>query len=115
MTERIPNPDHPKAVAARQAAAAKRAERERWQGIIDEAKANYGVKFLSVNNTTVCYRVIKRNVIEVSNTLKHPNDANDKLTAQIIAFGRFSKHQCVVLRRPNYFKSPEAFLKAVFQ
>lgn len=107
------NNKHPKAIAARQAAAQNRAIREVEKAKIAKAKAKHGVRFLTVGKYTICYRVDRRDVIELSTAIKHPNDRFDKHIGQLTAMQRFAANNRIHLKsEPGY--SPKQFLELAF-
>ena len=65
--------EHPKARKAREKSAIRTFEKEK----IKHAIAAHGVHFFALGRYTFCYRVDKRNVIEVSSAIRHPGDKND--------------------------------------
>ena len=90
--------EHPKAREARERSAIRTNQKEK----IRHAILTHGVHFHTVGGYTFCYRVDKRNVIEVSSTIRHPGDKNDP------HIGRMH------LRMPNWCRNPRAFLKFTF-
>ena len=107
------NNEHPKAIAARQAAAQNRAIREVEKAKIAKAKAKHGVRFLTVGKYTICYRVDRRDVIELSTTIKHPNDRFDKHIGQMQALERFAANNRIHLKSEQGFP-PKQFLQLAF-
>ena len=107
------NNEHPKAIAARQAAAQNRAIREVEKAKIAKAKREHGVRFLTVGKYTICYRIDRRDVIELSTTIKHPNDRFDKHTGQYAALQRFAANNRIHLKSEQGFP-PKQFLQLAF-
>ena len=90
--------EHPKAREAREKAAIRTFEKEK----IKHAISSHGVHFHTVGEYTFCYRVDKRNVIEVSSAIRHPGDKNDQHVGRM--------H----MRMPNEMRSPRDFLTIMF-
>ena len=65
--------EHPKACEAREKSAIRTFEKEK----IKHAVAAHGVHFFALGRYTFCYRVDKRNVIEISSSIRHPGDKHD--------------------------------------
>lgn len=107
------NNEHPKAIAARQAAAQNRAIREVEKAKIAKAKREHGVRFLTVGKYTICYRVDRRDVIELSTTIQHPNDRFDKHVGQMQALNRFANNNRIHLKSSQGFP-PKQFLELAF-
>jgi len=107
------NNEHPKALAARAAAEQNRAIRNAERAKIAHAKAKHGVRFLTVGKYTICYRVDRRDVIELSTTIKHPNDRFDKHIGQMQALERFAANNRIHLKNEQGF-SPKHFLQLAF-
>lgn len=105
--------EHPKAIAARKAAESKRIERNVEKERLAYAKREYGVRFLTVGKYTICYRVDRRDVIELSTTIKHPNDRFDKHTGQLTALHRFAANNRIHLKSAQGFP-PKQFLQLAF-
>lgn len=107
------NNEHPKALAARAVAELNRALRSAARAKIAHAKAKHGVRFLTVGKYTICYRVDRRDVIELSTAIKHPNDRFDKHIGQLTAMQRFAANNRIHLKsEPGY--SPKQFLELAF-
>ena len=102
--------EHPKAREAREKAAIRTFEKAK----IKHAIAQHGVHFHVVGEYTFCYRVDKRNVIEVSSTIRHPGDKNDPHVGRMYALARFAVANRIHMRMPNWCRSPRAFLKFTF-
>ena len=107
------NNEHPKALAARAEAAQNRAILNAERAKIAHAKAEYGVRFLTVGKYTICYRVDRRDVIELSTTIKHPNDRFNKHVGQLTALERFAANNRIHLKNEHGF-SPKRFLQLAF-
>lgn len=105
--------EHPKALAARAAAESKRIERNVEKERLAYVKREYGVRFLTVGKYTICYRVDRRDVIELSTTIKHPNDRFDKHIGQMQALERFAANNRIHLKSEQGF-SPKQFLQLAF-
>lgn len=107
------NNEHPKALAARAVAELNQALRSAARAKIAYAKAKHGVRFLTVGKYTICYRVDRRDVIELSTAIKHPNDRFDKHIGQLTAMQRFAANNRIHLKsEPGY--SPKQFLELAF-
>ena len=102
--------EHPKALEARMNAAIRAAEKAQIKRVI----AKHGVHFHTVGEYTFCYRVDKRNVIEVSSAIRHPGDKNDPHVGRMQALARFAAGNRMHLRMPNDLKSPRDFLTIMF-
>ena len=102
--------EHPKAREAREKAAIRTFEKER----IKHAISSYGVHFHTVGEYTFCYRVDKRNVIEISSAIRHPDDKHDPHMGRVVALSRFAASNRMHLRMPNDLKSPRDFLTIMF-
>lgn len=107
------NNEHPKALAARAAAEQNRAIRNAERAEIAHAKAKHGVRFLTVGKYVICYRVDRRNVIELSTTIKHPNDRFDKHIGQLTALQRFAANNRIHLKSEQGFP-PKQLLQLAF-
>ena len=105
--------EHPKALAARAAAERDRAIRDAERAQIAHAKAEHGVRFLTVGKYTICYRVDRRDVIELSTTIKHPNDRFDKHIGQMQALERFAANNRIHLKSEQG-SPPKQFLQLAF-
>lgn len=105
--------EHPKAFAARAAAERNRAIRNAERAQIAHAKDKHGVRFLTVGKYTICYRVDRRDVIELSTTIKHPNDRFDKHAGQYAALQRFVANNRILLKS-ELGCMPKQFLQLAF-
>ena len=102
--------EHPKALEARMNAVIRAAEKAQIKRVI----AKHGVHFHTVGEYTFCYRVDKRNVIEVSSAIRHPGDKNDPHVGRMHALARFAAANRMHMRMPNDLKSPRDFLTIMF-
>lgn len=105
--------EHPKAVEAKQLAEHRRLIRAIEKDRIKLAKEKFGVQFLNIGKYTICYRVDRKNVIELSTAILHPNDRHDKITGQIVALERFAKEHRITLRIFDNL-TPKEYLRFVF-
>ena len=90
-----------------------RAIRNAERAKIAYAKVKLGVRFLTVGNYTICYRVDRRDVIELSTTIKHPDDRFDKHIGQMQALERFAANNRIHLKSVQGFP-PKQFLQLAF-
>ena len=104
------NTEHPKALEAKARAALREVERRG----IKRAVAAHGIHFFTLGRYTFCYRVDKRNVLEISSAIRHPNDPQDFHMGRIVAIERFAAGNRMHLRMPNDLKSPRDFLTTMF-
>ncbi len=102
--------EHPKALEARKKSATRALEKQAVKHVV----ATHGVRFLSLGRYTFCYRVDKRNVIEVSSAIRHPGDKNDPHMGRMVAMSRFAAANRMHLRMPNEMRSPRDFLTTLF-
>ena len=102
--------EHPKAREARENSAIRTFEKEK----IKHAIAAHGIHFFTLGRYTFCYRVDKRNVLEISSAIRHPNDPQDFHMGRIVAIERFAAGNRMHLRMPNDLKSPRDFLTTMF-
>ena len=102
--------EHPKALEARINAAIRAAEKEK----IKHAIAAHGIHFFALGRYTFCYRVDKRNVLEISSSIRHPGDKHDPHVGRMQALARFAVSNRMHLRMPNDLKSPRDFLTTIF-
>ena len=102
--------EHPKALEAKIQTALREIERLK----IKKAVAEHNLHFFALGCYTFCYRVDKRNVIEVSSAIRHPGDKNDPHMGRMQALARFAAANRMHLRMPNDLKSPRAFLTIMF-
>lgn len=101
---------HPKAAAAKARSAERTAQRE----AIKRAIATHGLHFYSVADYTFCYRVDKRNVIEISSAIRHPGDKHDPHMGRVVAIERFAAGNRMHLRMPKGYRSVRSFLNTTF-
>lgn len=102
--------EHPKAREAREKSAIRTFEKEK----IKHAIAAHGVHFFALGRYTFCYRVDKRNVLEISSSIRHPGDKYDPHVGRMQALARFAASNRMHLRMPNDLKSPRDFLTIMF-
>ena len=102
--------EHPKAREAREKNAIRTIEKEK----IKKAIAEHNIHFFTLGRYTFCYRVDKRNVLEISSAIRHPNDPQDFHMGRIVAIERFAANNRMHLRMPNDMKSPRDFLTIMF-
>lgn len=102
--------EHPKAREAREKSAVRTFEKEK----IKHAIAAHGVHFFALGRYTFCYRVDKRNVLEISSSIRHPTDKHDPHVGRMQALARFAASNRMHLRMPNDLKSPREFLTTLF-
>ena len=102
--------EHPNAREAREKSAVRTSEKEK----IKHAIAAHGVRFFALGRYTFCYRVDKRNVLEISSSIRHPGDKHDPHVGRVQALTRFAASNRMHLRMPNDLKSPRDFLTIMF-
>ena len=102
--------EHPKALASREKATIRALEKEKIKRVI----ASHGVHFHAVGRYTFCYRVDKRNIIEISSAICHPGDKHDPHMGRMVALSRFAAANRMHMRMPNWCRSPRAFLEFTF-
>lgn len=102
--------NHPKAREAKDRSARRRHERE----VIKNAVATNDLHFHVSGRYTFCYRIDKRNIIEVSSAICHPGDKHDPHMGRMVALGRFAASNRMHLRMPNEMRSPREFLTTLF-
>ena len=102
--------EHPKALEARKNAAIRTFEKEK----IKHAISSHGVHFHVSGRYTFCYRIDKRNIIEVSSAICHPDDRHDPHMGRMVALSRFAAANRMHMRMPNWCRSPRAFLESTF-
>lgn len=112
MNDAVPT-EHPKAIEAKQRAEYRRLTRLIEKNRIKTAKEKFGVRFLNVGKYTICYRVDRKHVIELSTAILHPNDRHDKHTGQMMALERFRKEHRITLRISNDL-TPKEYLQFAF-
>lgn len=102
--------EHPKAREAREKSTLRALEKQ----AIKRAITTHGVHFHTSGRYTFCYRVDKRNVIEISSAIRHPDDKHDPHMGRVVALSRFAASNRMHLRMPNDLKSPRDFLTIMF-
>ena len=102
--------EHPKAREARENSAIRTIEKEK----IKKAIAEHNIHFFALGRYTFCYRVDKRNVLEISSSIRHPGDKHDPHVGRMQALARFAASNRMHLRMPNGCRSPRAFLEHTF-
>ena len=102
--------EHPKALEAKLKTELREIERLK----IKHAIAVHGVHFFALGRYTFCYRVDKRNVLEISSSIRHPGDKHDPHVGRMQALARFAASNRMHLRMPNDLKSPRDFLTIMF-
>ena len=102
--------EHPKAREAREKAATRTFEKEK----IKHAIAAHGIHFHASGRYTFCYRIDKRNIIEVSSAICHPDDRHDPHTGRIVALSRFAAANRMHMRVPPGMPSVRRFLDITF-
>lgn len=102
--------EHPKALEAKLQTALREIERLK----IKKAVAEHNLHFFALGCYTFCYRVDKRNVLEISSSIRHPDDKHDPHVGRVQAIARFAANNRMHLRMPNWCRSPRAFLKFTF-
>ena len=102
--------EHPKALEAKLQTALRETERLK----IKKAVAEHNLHFFAIGRYTLCYRVDKRNVLEISSSIRHPDDKNDPHVGRMHALARFAASNRMHLRIPNDLKSPRRFLTIMF-
>lgn len=102
--------EHPKAREAREKSVLRALEKQAIKHVV----ATHGVRFLSLGRYTFCYRVDKRNVLEISSSIRHPGDKHDPHVGRMQALARFAAANRMHLRMPNEIRSPRDFLTTLF-
>ena len=102
--------EHPKAREAHMNAVIRAAEKAQ----IKHAISLHGVHFHTVGGYTFCYRVDKRNVLEISSSIRHPGDKHDPHVGRVQALTRFAAVNRMHLRMPNWCRNPRTFLEYTF-
>ena len=102
--------EHPKALEASFQTALREIERLK----IKRAVAEHNLHFFALGRYTFCYRVDKRNVLEISSSIRHPDDKHNPHVGRVQAFKRFAANNRMHLRMPNDLKSPRRFLTIMF-
>ena len=102
--------EHPKAREAREKSAVRTFEKEK----IKHAIAAHGVHFHESGRYTFCYRIDKRNIIEVSSAICHPDDRHDPHMGRMVALSRFAAANRMHMRVPPGMPSVRRFLDITF-
>ena len=102
--------EHPKARETREKSILRALEKE----VIKRAIAEHGIHFFALGHYTFCYRVDRRNVLEISSSIRHPGDKHDPHVGRMQALARFADSNRMHLRMPNGLKSPRDFLTIMF-
>ena len=102
--------EHPKAREAREKSTLRALEKQAIKHVV----ATHGVHFFAVDRYTFCYRVDKRNVLEISSSIRHPGDKNDPHVGRVQALTRFTANNRMHLRMPNWCRNPRTFLEYTF-
>ena len=102
--------EHPKALEAREKSTLRALEKQ----TIKHAVATHNIHFFVLGRYTFCYRVDKRNVLEISSSIRHPGDKHDPHVGRMQALARFAASNRMHLRMPNDLKSPRDFLTIMF-
>ena len=102
--------EHPKALGAKLQTALREIERLK----IKHAIAAHGIHFFTLGRYTFCYRVDKRNVLEISSSIRRPDDKHDPHMGRMMAISRFAANNRMHLRMPNEMRSPRDFLTIMF-
>ena len=102
--------EHPKAREAREKSAIRAIEKKAIKHVV----ATHDVHFFALGRYTFCYRVDRRNVLEISSSIRHPGDKHDPHVGRMQALARFAASNRMHLRMPNWCRSPRAFLEFTF-
>ena len=102
--------EHPKVYEARIKSATRALEKQ----ALKHAVAAHNIHFFALGRYTFCYRVDKRNVLEISSSIRHPGDKHDPHVGRMQALARFAASNRMHLRMPNDLKSPRDFLTIMF-
>lgn len=102
--------DHPKAREAKDRSARRRHERE----LIKNVVATNDLHFHVSGRYTFCYRVDKRNIIEISSAICHPSDKHDPHMGKMVALSRFAAANRMHMRVPPGMPSVRRFLDITF-
>ena len=102
--------EHPKAREARKKSAIRTFEKEK----IKHAISSHGVHFHESGRYTFCYRVDKRNIIEISSAICHPGDKHDPHMGRMVALSRFAAANRMHMRVPPGMPSVRRFLDITF-
>ena len=102
--------EHPKARETREKSAIRTFEKEK----IKHAISSHGVHFHVSGRYTFCYRIDKRNIIEVSSAICHPDDRHDPHMGRMVALSRFAAANRMHMRVPPGMPSVRRFLDITF-
>ena len=102
--------EHPKAREAREKSAIRALEKQ----AIKHAISSHGVHFHVSGRYTFCYRIDKRNIIEVSSAICHPDDRHDPHMGRMVALSRFAAANRMHMRVPPGMPSVRRFLDITF-
>ena len=102
--------EHPKAREAREKSAIRTFEKAK----IKHAISSHGVHFHVSGRYTFCYRIDKRNIIEVSSAICHPDDRHDPHMGRMVALSRFAAANRMHMRVPPGMPSVRRFLDITF-
>lgn len=102
--------EHPKAREAREKSITRTFEKE----ILKRTVAEHDIHFFALGHYTFCYRVDRRNVLEISSSIRHPGDKHDPHVGRMQALARFAANNRMHLRMPNDITSPRRFLTIMF-
>ena len=102
--------EHPKAREAREKSAIRTFEKAQ----IKHAISSHGVHFHVSGRYTFCYRIDKRNIIEVSSAICHPGDKHDPHMGRMVAMSRFAAANRMHMRVPPGMPSVRRFLDITF-
>lgn len=80
---------------------------------IKEIKAKHNIRTIVVGDYTICYRVDKRDVIELSTAIRHPNDRFDRHVGELTALLKFRDMHRILLKNKMRV-SPKQFIRFIF-
>lgn len=66
------------------------------------------------HGTTIAYRVTRKDVIQISTAISHPDDKPNKLVGRYYAAENFNDGACVMIRRHNHKQPIRHMLEAMF-
>jgi hypothetical protein len=120
---------HPEAVKAAERSHERKMERAAMKAFVADAQAD-GVQFVEIHpqtghlsdrkptrrgSMTIAFLPHRRNLVEISTAICHPNDTFCKLTGRYVAADGMSEGRTIMLRKPSYITMPtKAWLKTVF-
>ena len=102
--------EHPKALEAKLQTALREIERLK----IKKAVFEHNLHFFALGRYTFCYRIDKRNIIEVSSAICHPDDRHDPHMGRMVALSRFAAANRMHMRVPPGMPSVRRFLDITF-